>query len=192
MLGRLLGALFASAMVAIPFGIGLSVSGGAWIWLTYSVLVALLVLIFWYRWAVMLAQLLRYGKSFLRYDSFPYVLGGSLRARLRAPRHIADFDALTIILRCVQEQYGTTGTGEDRSSSVLCWELYRDVVTYARDHLAGFAGAEMPIEFHLPADQTSTSLSSAPPLYWEIEAHGTSRLVDYRAYFLVPVYKTSF
>jgi hypothetical protein len=191
MLGRLLAALFWSAMLVTPFWIGLNGSRSAWILRTFSIFFALLGLIFWWRWAVMLTQLLRYGGSFLSYDSFPYVLGGTLRARLGAPRHIADFDSLIVMLRCVQEQYITTGTGEDRSSSVVCHQLYKDVVTFGREHLAAFAGGEIPIEFRLPADQPSTSLISTPPLYWEIEARGSTRLVNYQAYFLVPVYQSS-
>jgi hypothetical protein len=191
MLGRLLAALFWSGMLVIPFWMVLDGRRGAWIVLTFSVFFGLLGLIFWWRWAVMLTRLLRYGRSQLRYDSFPYVLGGTLRARLGAPRHIAGFDSLIVILRCVQEQYITTGTGEDRSSSVVCHELYKDGINFGREHLAALAGGEIPIEFRLPADQPSTSLSSTPPLYWEIEARGFTRLVNYQAYFLIPVYQSS-
>src|SRR5262249_23981222 len=164
MLGRLLAALFWSGMLVTPFWMGLNGIRGAWILLTFSLFFALLGLIFWWRWAVMLTRLLRYGWSFLGYDSFPYVLGGTLRGRLGAPRHIADFGSLTVILRCVQEQYGTTGTGEDRSSIVVCHERYKDVVTFGREHLVALAGGEIPIEFRLPADQPSTSLISTPPV----------------------------
>ena len=139
----------------------------------------------------MLLNLLRYGNSFLAYQEFPFALGDTLRARLRPPHHVSAIDQLTLTLRCVQETYVTTGSGDSRSTNVVCYELYKNVATYGRDRLAGLAGNEIPIEFRLPADQLSTSLAATPPIYWEIEARGKARGVDYEAVFLVPVYKVS-
>lgn len=190
MLGRLLAALLWTAFLIPFFWIGLSVRG-AWVFLIFSSLFALLGLVFWYRWVQMLADLLRYGNSFLSYDGFPYFLGGTLHARLRSPHHISDLDALTLTLRCVQERYVTSGSGSDRSTRVVCYELYKDATTLTRDRLAGFAGGEIPVEFRLPVGQPATSLASTPPVYWEIEARGQSDKVSYEAYFLVPVYKAS-
>jgi hypothetical protein len=190
MLGRLLAALVWTAFLTPFFWIGLTVPE-ARVFLIFSTIFGLIGLVYWYRWAQMSADLLRYGNSFLNYDSFPYFLGGALRARLRAPHHVSDIDALTLTLRCVQERYVATGNGRNRSSRVVCYELYKDAVTLSRDRLAGLAGGEIPMEFQLPANQSTTSLASTPPVYWEIEARGQSRTVGYQAYFLVPVYKPS-
>lgn len=189
MLGRLLAALGWTIFLLPFFWIGFT--RGLWIFAVFASIFALFGLIFWYRWAQMLADLIRYGNSYLSYDSFPYFAGGTLRARLRAPHHLADIDALTLTLRCVREEYVTSGTGRDRSTKVVCYEIYNEAVTLDRDRLAGFVGGEIPVEFRVPADQPSTSLSSTPPIYWEIEANGQSRAVRYQAYFLVPVYKSS-
>src|SRR5205807_2132898 len=108
--------------------------------LFFSSFFAVLGLFFWYRWAQMLADLLRYGNSFLTYDSFPYLLGGTLRARLRAPHHVSDIDALTFTLRCIQEHCVSTGSSGKRSTRVVCYELYKDTDTLNRDRLAGLAG----------------------------------------------------
>jgi hypothetical protein len=89
----------------------------------------------------------------------------------------------------VQERYVTTGAGNNRRSQVVCYELYRDVVTLDHDRLANFVGAEIAVEFRLPADKLTTSLVDTPPTYWQIEANGEARGADYLAYFLVPVYK---
>jgi hypothetical protein len=190
MLGRLLAALVWTAFLTPFFWIGLTVRE-ARVFLVFSTIFALLGLFFWYRWAQMLADLLRYGNSFLNYDSFPYFLGGTLSARLRAPHHVSDIDTLTLTLRCVQEKYVTSGAASNRTTRVVCYELYKDVVTLTRDRLAGLAGGQIPIEFRLPANHSATSLASTPPVYWEIEASGKSSTVGYQAYFLVPVYKAS-
>jgi len=190
MLERLLVALGWNAFLIPFFWIGLSVREGR-VFLFFSSFFAVLGLFFWYRWAQMLADLLRYGNSFLTYDSFPYLLGGTLRARLRAPHHVSDIDALTFTLRCIQEHCVSTGSSGKRSTRVVCYELYKDTDTLNRDRLAGLAGGEIPVEFRLPANQPTTSLVSTPPVYWEIEARGLSRGVGYEAYFLVPIYKAS-
>jgi hypothetical protein len=190
MLERLLAALGWNAFLTPFFWIGLNVRE-ARVVLIFSSLFAVIGLVFWYRWAQMLANLLRYGNSFLHYDSFPYFLGGTLHARLRTPHHVSDFEALTLTLRCVREQYVTTGSGKNRSSRVVCYELYQDATTLTRDRLVGFAGGEIPVEFRLPVGQHTTSFSSTPPIYWEIEARGQSGKVSYEAYFLVPAYRAS-
>ena len=190
MLKRLMGALIWTAFL-IPFGwIGAN-EKGAWPFLAGAVIFGLLGLIFWYRWATMLLDLLRYGNSFLTYESFPYALGGTLRARLRSPRHVSAIDVLTLTLRCVQEKYVTSGSGDNRSTNVVCCELYKDAVTYDHNRLTGFAAGDIPIEFRLPSDQPATTLVATPPTYWEIEAKGKARGVGYEAVFLVPVYKVS-
>jgi len=189
MVGRLIAALAWSAFLVPFFWIGLHGPGMARVFLVGASLFALLGLIFWYRWAKMLADLLRYGNSFLSYDQFPYFLGGTLRARLRAPQHVSDLDELTFTLRCVQEKYVTTGSGKNRQTSVVCYELYKDAHTLTRDQITGLAGGDIPVEFPLPPDQRTTTLCYNPPTYWEIEARGRSHAISYEAYFLVPIYK---
>jgi hypothetical protein len=190
MLKRLLAALGWNAFL-VPFAWIGAKEKGAWPFLAGAVIFGLLGLIFWYRWAAMLLDLLRYGNSFLTYDSFPYSLGGALRARLRSPHHVSAIDELTLTLRCVQEKYVTSGSGQNRSTNVVCYELYQDVSTFNRDQLTGLAGNDISMEFRLPSDQPATTLAATPPTYWEIEAKGKARGADYQAFFLVPVYKTS-
>jgi hypothetical protein len=188
MVGRLVGALVWNLFLLPFFWVGYT-QRGAWLFFAVASLFALLGIFFWVRWAQMLADLIRYGNSFLAYDEFPYFLGGTLRARLRAPRHLALLDSLTLTLRCVQERYVTTGSGSDRSSRVVCYELYKDVLTLDQQRLANFVGAEIPAEFRLPNDKLPTMLGITPPTYWQMEASGQARGADYEAYFLVPVYK---
>lgn len=190
MLKRLMSALLWNAFL-VPFAwIGAN-EKGAWPFLVGVAIFGLLGLIFWYQWAAMLFDLLRYGSSFLAYDSFPYSLGGTLRARLRSPRHVSAIDELTLTFRCVQEKYVTTGSGQNRTTNVVCYELYSDVITYGHDRLTGFASGDIPIEFRVPSDQPATTLAATPPTYWEIEAKGKARGADYEATFLIPVYKVS-
>src|SRR5262249_41248094 len=106
-------------------------------------------------------------------------------------QHLSALNNLTLTLRCIQERYITTGTGSDRTSRVVCYELYKDILTLDQQRLANFVGAEIPLEFRVPADRLPTTLASTPPTYWAIEARGEAPGADYEAYFLVPVYARS-
>jgi len=190
MVGRLVGALVWNLFLVPFFWVGYT-QPGAMYFLIVAGLFALLGIFFWVRWAQMLADLIRYGNSFLAYLEFPYFLGNTLRARLRAPRRLGLIDSLTLTLRCVQERYVTTGSGSDRSSRVVCYELYKDVLSFDQQRLSNYVGAEIPVEFRLPADKLPTTLAATPPTYWQIEARGQARGAAYEAFFLVPVYKKS-
>src|SRR5580700_3494729 len=187
MMGRLLAAMAWSGFLVPFFWVGLKASV---IFLVFASIFALLGLVFWFRWAQMLAELVRYGNSFLHYEQFPFYLGSRLNARLTVPAHVSDLDQLTLTLRCVVERYITSGSGNSRTNSVVCYELYKSQTTLSHEQLGGFAGGDIPVSFTVPADQPTTTLIATPPTYWEIEARGTSAKVNYEAYFLVPVYKT--
>jgi hypothetical protein len=189
MLGRLMAALVWYAFLAPFFWVGLNANGGG-AFLVFAALFGLLGLVFWFRWLQMLAELVRYGNSFLQYDTFPYALGGTMSAQLRTDRHFAVIQELVVTFRCVEEKYVTSGTGRN-SRVVLCYELYKDAATFRRDQLTAFAAGVLPLQFRIPGDQPTTALASQPPIYWEIEARGTAPDADYEAYFLVPVYKIS-
>jgi hypothetical protein len=189
MLKRLVAALAWNIFLA-PFAwVGIT---HAWPFLAAAIVFGLFGLILWYRWWTMLLGLLRYGNSYLDYESFPYSLGRPLYAQLSTPHHVSAIEELTLTLRCVQEKYVTTKDMNNRSETkVVCYELYSDVATLDRAQLASVASGSIPVEFRLPTNQPQTNLAATPPTYWEIEAKGKARGADYQAYFLVPVYKTS-
>ena len=192
MLGRFVTALAWNAFLIPFFWVGLNVPGMGRIFLVLASLFALIGLVFWGRWLQMVGELFRYGNTSLAYDEFPYFLGLTLRARLRPPHHTSALDQLTFTLRCVQEKYVTTGSGQNRTTRVVCFELYQDALTLSRDQLTGLAGGDIAVMFKLPANQSPTFLASAPPTYWEIQAQGKAHGgADFDAYFLVPVYNRS-
>lgn len=191
MLRRMIAAIAWNAFLIPFFWIGLNQRGMTRLFLVFASLFAFIGLFFWVRWAQMLGDLLRYGNSFLAFDSFPYFLGTPFTARLRAPRNLQVVEELTVTLRCVQEKYVTRGAGDNRSTQVVCYELYKDLAAFTREPLAGAASSYLPICFRLPENRPPTCLSDTPPIYWEIEVLGKARGADYEAYFLLPVYKSS-
>jgi hypothetical protein len=189
MLSRLFAAVVWYVFLIPFFWVGLSNHGLNRVFLFGAILFALIGIYFWIHWAKMLGDLLLYGNSFLAFDSVPYFLGGPFEARLRAPRHFDAIKQLTVTLRCVQEKYVTHGTGSDRTTEVVCYELYKDTATFTNQQVTGASSSYLPISFRLPENQLATRLADAPPTYWELEARGEARGADYQAYFLLPIYR---
>ena len=189
MLSRFLGAVVWYAFLVPFFWVGLTQHGLNRMFFVFGALFALLGLYFWVRWARMVADLFRYGNSVLYFNSFPYFPGSTFDGRLNLQRNLDAIDELTLTFRCVQEKYVTTGTGQNRTTSVVCYELYRDATTFSRVQLASAGGTGLAVSFRIPQEQPVTRLSDAPPTYWEIEARGKGRGADYEAYFLIPVYQ---
>ncbi|MGH9716106.1 MAG: hypothetical protein ACRD4R_05165 [Candidatus Acidiferrales bacterium] len=187
MLRRLLAALGWTVILSLLAWVGMRQPDGWPIWAALC-LFSLCCLMLWSRWAASVFELGRYGDTYLHFGEFPFRLGAKLRARLRAPRHMAAIEQLTITLRCVQEHHSTEGDGTSRTMIVVCYEMYKDAIQLNADRLAGLGGSDVPIEFCLPKRQAATNLSATAPTYWEIEVNGKARGADYAAVFLVPVY----
>lgn len=127
---------------------------------------------------------LKYGTSRLRFASFPYVLGKKLTAQFESPRRI-EAESIEATLRCVQEAYEVRGTGKNRSTQVVCYQVYADV-----QHLRTPSGpTRLDLSFDLPDGDFETKLSERPPRYWELEVRSETPGIDYAATFLVPVYR---
>jgi len=143
----------------------------------------------WLHWFYLLFQYLKHGRSYLRFDQFPFFLGEKLKVYLESSRPIRGLKELELILRCVQEAYETRGSGENRRMVVVSYQIFAekkkfdDAQIYQQDVL------RLPVEFQLPADKEyAGSLSARPPRFWEIEVKAQTPGIDYRANFFVPVY----
>ena len=124
---------------------------------------------------------LRFGRASLRYQGFPFLLGGVLRARVTA-RAFAGQEGVEATLRCVDERMVRTRGAGGSTDSVGAYQLYE-----ARQVLPGrFAGTDVALDFALP-EGPPTQLRRQPPLYWELEIVG--RDPAGAVTFLVPVYE---
>jgi hypothetical protein len=129
----------------------------------------------------------KYGRGVALFTSFPFRRGAKLELHVEAPPALPQHALPTATLRCIQERYVTSGTGEDRSTTVECFELYRDT---APAELVGAGGGRraLRVTFPIPGDAPTTDLASRPCRYWEVDVEAITDGVDYGARFLVPVY----
>lgn len=128
-----------------------------------------------------LLQLVKYGRSRLRFARFPFHPGGELRAVFLPAR----FPRARFTLRFVEERFEERGSGEDRRSVLVCYEHYRETKKVEPARLE----TEVPVEFDLPdREEWVTELSGQPVRYWELLVEAEVPGVDFKTTFPLPVY----
>jgi hypothetical protein len=129
----------------------------------------------------LLAQLLKYGHSRLSFPRFPFLLGGKLEV-VFSPNRFAE---VRFALRLVEERYETTGHGKNRTTSLVCYELYRNDKTLE----PGALEPEVAVTFNLPDDPgLANRLGETPIRYWELAVEAEEPGVDFATTFVLPVY----
>jgi len=141
---------------------------------------------------VLFARRLKYGKSRLRFETFPFFLGEKLKARLVLSRPLDQFASLKIDLACTRESRRTTSWETYRGHRVVrgfeTEELYTDSHTIDEPGTRGASRWEFPVEFDVPEGRFETDLGSTPRTSWVLKVTGDAPGLDYEAQFLVPVY----
>lgn len=136
----------------------------------------------------LLIRQLKFGRSRVRFDRFPFFLGEPMTVHLCPGGHFFGATDATASLRCIEEAYEQRGTGNNRGTTVVCYQLYHDEqpLTGLVDYRPG--QPDPPITFPLPSGDLSTVLSERPPRYWELTIHVDMPGVDYDVTFLLPIY----
>ncbi|OGI38860.1 MAG: hypothetical protein A2V91_00780 [Candidatus Muproteobacteria bacterium RBG_16_64_10] len=137
------------------------------------------------RGLLLVARRLRYGRTCVRFGTFPFRVGNTLDLAYEGGAALADLRGLSATLRCVEEQIETWGRGEDRTTRSVCYQVYGDERTFDTDRHGRAA-----LSFDLPADLPGNRLLETPPTYWELEVRAARPGMDYAGIFLMPVYRT--
>lgn len=129
-----------------------------------------------------LLQYLKFGTSYLEYRDFPFFVGDKLNVALRNNK-LTNVD---VTLRYVMERFETTGSGNNRSTTIKSYELYGEKKRF--DSIARGAGIE--IEFDIPDDKEMVNSLIANPdvKYWELFIESDVVGIDFETTFLVPIY----
>ncbi len=137
----------------------------------------------------LLIRFLRYGQSFFRFSRFPFQPGGTVEGTVMMTKPLKGVSKMKTTLRFVEEKFETRGTGDNRSTQTVCYELYSETVERTDFPQYGPDIESVPVSFVLPQDLTfKNNLSSRPPRYWQLEVSAATPGVDYFSRFLVPVY----
>ena len=135
----------------------------------------------------LLGRWLKYRDSRIIFDTFPFFLGQMLSVRWSPSRALGNYNKITFILRCVEEVKETTGTGKNRQTQIVSYQIWAD--QFVVDEPGRHEGLyDVPVTFLLPADGRPTKINAPLAQYWEIEIHADTPGIDFKADYMVPVY----
>ncbi len=124
---------------------------------------------------------LRFGKTRVVFDDFPFFLGGRLSVTFCGDRQLARRH-ISVILRCLEED--VRSPSKYRSDTMI--------VSYERHHAEITARTDghgrAPISFSLPSEAPGTRLNADLPTYWELIVKTRPPGPAYEGIFLMPVY----
>lgn len=134
---------------------------------------------------------LKYGKSGIEYETFPFTTGDRVNLRWLVPSGLTHVKSITFVLRCVEEWTEITGVGEDKTHSLVHEQLWAATrTTEGRVNIR--PGARFSLSYDVPATAPESSLSGEPRItYWELDICATAAGVDFEERYLVPVYRSA-
>lgn len=137
---------------------------------------------------VVIGRAIKFGKSRIEYTTFPYHTGDKVVLRWLTPTGIGRADSGTFTLRCVQQWYEMSGSGDNRSKQVV-----QEVQWSAEWSLAApeeiSPGKVVELRFDVPSSALPTDMSALKPIYWELAISLKERGLDFKQTYLVPIYK---
>ena len=135
---------------------------------------------------LLVARRLRYGRTRVRLNAFPFYVGQALDVVFEGGSALAGMEGLSATLRLVEEAVETHGHGKDRSTRLVCYQIYGDERAFDTDRQG-----KASLSFPLPAELPGNRLLDTPPTYWELEVRAARPGVDYVGTFLMPVYRAA-
>ncbi len=136
-------------------------------------------------------QIIRYrkfGSSVFELAEIPGVIGGNLGGLVLTKVNLQPASGFHLTLRCIHKW--TTGSGKNSSTHrETLWESEQVLKEEAMPE--DTTRSALPVLFFIPYTCRETErISSRAEIYWELEAKADLPGADYKATFIVPVFKT--
>ncbi len=130
----------------------------------------------------------RFGSSEFQMDTLPGVIGGELRGTVHAKEGVSPLDGFRVKLVCVNRV--TTGSGQSRTiSEHIRWQEEQTVG--AGRVISMPYRTDIPVVFRIPYEvEPSSPESSDNEIVWRLEVQAAVPGVDFKARFVLPVFKT--
>lgn len=132
-------------------------------------------------WDSNMLAYLKYGRSRLIFQDFPFLSGQDQTVRLINSEGVRGAQCMVVTLRCIEESADSFGRELETA------HLYSKTWAIPLEG-KGWSGTPLEIRIRIPADAPSTLLHCRPPTYWELEIRSDAPGVDYHASFLLPIY----
>lgn len=134
----------------------------------------------------LLGRWVKYGTSQLVFERFPYYVGEPMTVVLSNPAHPEILAGSRITLRCVEGPSDALRPGGGPNArQPASYDLHRETVEIEKFPHFG----QVRLTFELPPGSPSTSIRGEPTRYWVLEANRETPGIDYRAVFLLPIYR---
>lgn len=148
----------------------------------------LILVVVWGQFILTLARALRFNDSRIDFARFPYSINEPILIRWQAANGISKPVKGSFTLRCLQEWWETTNSGNKRSTYLVKEEIWSGTWQLEpADEL--LPGKTREFRFEPAADAKATSLSAKKPIYWEFEVKLAMAGPDFVETYLVPVYQ---
>ncbi|HUR45907.1 MAG TPA: hypothetical protein VMZ27_08555 [Candidatus Saccharimonadales bacterium] len=144
----------------------------------------------WWRALLLMGRALKFGGSQIAFTSFPYHIGKPVVVHWLPASGIAKPRSGTFTLRCVEEFYETTGTGENRSQTLVHEQRWKGT-WFLEQPDAIRPGTKIDLQYEPPEDLPETQLSAARPIFWEFEVKLDLPGLDFVETYLVPIYAST-
>jgi hypothetical protein len=148
----------------------------------------LLLVAVWGQFILTLARALRFSNSRIDFAHFPYSVSEPIVIHWQAANGISKLLKGSFKLRCAQEWWETTRTGNKSSTALAKEELWSGTWQIdPPDEL--LPGKTREFSFTLPAGALPSCLSASKPVYWEFEVKLEMSGPDFLETYLVPIYQ---
>jgi hypothetical protein len=144
--------------------------------------------LFWVMFIFALGRAIKFGSSRVEFTQFPFYLGEPIVLRWTTPTGINRADSGTFQLRCVQQWYESSGSGNNRTMQVVQEVNWSGTYTVSKPE--DFPpGKRIDLRFEPPITALSSNFNSVPKtVFWELAIALKERGFDFKQTYLIPVY----
>lgn len=162
---------------------------GSWVFRAIIVLLDLFALLIVYDTLHKIYQWVRFRRPVVIWETLPAFLGSQLRGRVAFARGVRAAGPPRLTLRCVRDEWITTGSGKNRRNQLEPHAIYRQTIEIPLPGAPGEALDVIDFAFDLPTDQPGTDLSKGEAVYWQVLVDVPLPGPNLDTVFLAPVYQ---
>jgi hypothetical protein len=146
-----------------------------------------LTVFLWWQAVQAAGRALKFGHSRIVFTRFPYALGEPAVLRWRPSTGVSEVHKGTFTLRCVQEWTESSGSGKNRTRTLVHEALWSAQWLLQQPRRLG-PKDDVELAYDLPDHGLPTQLSADRPVFWELEVKLDLRGLDFNETYLVPIY----
>ena len=136
-------------------------------------------------------QWMRFRRPVVIWETLPAFPGGQLQGRVAFARGVRAAGPPRLTLRCVRDEWVTSGSGKNRTKQLEPQAIYRQTIEIPLPGPPGEPLDAIDFAFGVPADQPGTDLSLSEAVYWQVLVDIPLPGPNVDTVFLAPVYRKS-